>query len=81
MHSRGPRRCGRPSSYSRRFFTPEEAANYLGGINSRTLTRWARENYIPAIPIGEGKRRLWRFLESDLEEWMINRRQGGHNAG
>jgi predicted site-specific integrase-resolvase len=53
---------------------------YLGGLNSRTLTRWAREGYLPAIPIGEGKRRLWRFLESDLEEWMLARRQGGQNA-
>jgi excisionase family DNA binding protein len=66
---------------SRRFFTPEQAADYLGGINSRTLTRWAREGYLPGIPIGEGKRRLWRFLESDLDEWMMNRRRGGHNAG
>jgi excisionase family DNA binding protein len=63
-----------------RFLTPDEAAIYLGALNSRTLTRWAREGYIPAIPIGEGKRRLWRFLESDLEEWMLARRQGGQNA-
>jgi excisionase family DNA binding protein len=63
-----------------RFLSPDEAAIYLGGLNSRTLTRWAREGYIPAIPIGEGKRRLWRFLESDLEGWMLARRQGGQNA-
>ena len=64
----------------RRFLTAEEAAAYLGGLNSRTLTRWAREGYIPAIPIGEGKRRLWRFLRTDLESWMLARRQGGQNA-
>jgi excisionase family DNA binding protein len=63
-----------------RFLTAEEAAAYLGGLNSRTLTRWAREGYLPAIPIGEGKRRLWRFLQTDLEEWMLARRQGGQNA-
>ena len=61
---------------SRRFLTPEEAAAYLGGLNSRTVTRWAREGYLPAIPIGEGKRRLWRFVESDLEKWMLSRRTG-----
>lgn len=61
---------------TRRFLTPEEAAEYLGGLNSRTVTRWAREGYLPAIPIGEGKRRLWRFLESDLEKWMLSRRTG-----
>jgi excisionase family DNA binding protein len=62
------------------FLTPDEAAAYLGGLNSRTLTRWAREGYLPAIPIGEGKRRLWRFLRTDLESWMLARRQGGQNA-
>ena len=63
-----------------KFLTAEEAAAYLGGLNSRTLTRWAREGYIPAIPIGEGKRRLWRFVRTDLESWMLARRQGGQNA-
>jgi excisionase family DNA binding protein len=63
-----------------KFLTADEAAAYLGGLNSRTLTRWAREGYLPAIPIGEGKRRLWRFLQTDLEEWMLARRQGGQNA-
>jgi hypothetical protein len=42
----------------------------------RTLTRWAREGYIPAYPIGEGKRRLWRFRRHDLEDWMLGRRSG-----
>ena len=59
-----------------RFLTAEDAAAFLGGLNARTLTRWAREGYIPAFPIGEGKRRLWRFLRTDLEAWMITRRTG-----
>jgi len=59
-----------------RFLTPEEAASFLGGMHPRTITRWARENYIPSFPIGEGKRRLWRFLEADLLHWMLARRQG-----
>src|SRR5208282_3408321 len=45
-----------------RFLTPSEAAEFLGGLHSRTVTRWAREGYLPSYPIGEGKRRLWRFL-------------------
>ncbi|HSY34432.1 MAG TPA: helix-turn-helix domain-containing protein [Acidobacteriaceae bacterium] len=61
---------------NRRFLTAKEASAFLGGLNSRTLTRWAREGYLPAIPVGEGKRRLWRFLERDLEEWMLSRRTG-----
>jgi excisionase family DNA binding protein len=63
-----------------KFLTPHGAAVYLGGLNARTVTRWAREGYLPSYPIGEGKRRLWRFLETDLEEWMLARRQGGQNA-
>ena len=51
----------------RRFLTPVEASEFLGGLNSRTVTRWVREGYLPSYPIGEGKRRLWRFLENDLE--------------
>jgi excisionase family DNA binding protein len=65
------------SEASKRFLTAEDAATYLGGLNSRTVTRWAREGYLPAFPIGEGKRRLWRFRQTDLEEWMAGRRQGG----
>jgi excisionase family DNA binding protein len=61
---------------NRRFLTAAEAAEFLGGLNSRTVTRWAREGYLPSYPIGEGKRRLWRFLESDLEQWMLSRRTG-----
>jgi len=63
-----------------RFLTAEQAAGYLGGLNARTVTRWAREGYLPSYPIGEGKRRLWRFLSADLEAWMLARRQGGQNA-
>ena len=63
-----------------RFLTPEEAAAHLGGLNSRTVTRWAREGYLPAYPIGEGKRRLWRFLECDLDRWMLARRTGQNCA-
>jgi excisionase family DNA binding protein len=64
-----------------RFLSPDQAARYLGGLNSRTVSRWAREGYMPAYPIGEGKRRLWRFLESDLEEWMRSRRTGSLSVG
>lgn len=59
-----------------RFLDAEQAAAFLGGLNSRTVTRWAREGYLPAYPIGEGKRRLWRFTEPDLERWMLSRRTG-----
>jgi hypothetical protein len=48
------------------FLNAEQAAQFLGGLNARTVTRWAREGYLPAYPLGEGKRRLWRYLRADL---------------
>jgi predicted site-specific integrase-resolvase len=59
------------------FLNAEQAAQFLGGLNSRTVTRWAREGYLPAYLIGEGKRRLWRYLKADLAAWMLGRRCGG----
>jgi excisionase family DNA binding protein len=58
------------------FFDAEQAAIHLGGINHRTVTRWAREGYLPAYPVGEGMRRLWRFRRADLDQWMLSRRTG-----
>ncbi len=50
-----------------------EAARIVG-MNSRTLVRWARRGYVPAHPLGEGKRRIWRFFESELLEWVEQQR-------
>ena len=47
----------------------KEAASVLK-MNSRTLVRWARCGYVPAHPLGEGKRRIWRFFENELLEWV-----------
>ena len=59
-----------------RFLTAEEAAESLGGINPATLVRRAREGQVPAYPLEEGKRRLWRFRCADLRQWMQSRRRG-----
>ena len=59
------------------FINAVQAAQFLGGLNARTVTRWAREGYLPSYPIGEGKRRLWRFQKADLTTWMLCRRQMG----
>jgi excisionase family DNA binding protein len=48
---------------------PQEAAEVLR-MDSRTLVRWARLGYVPAHLMGEGKRKLWRFLEHELLEWV-----------
>ena len=58
------------------FLTAAEAATLLGRVNPRTITRWARAGLIPAYPLGEGRRRLWRFRGGDLLRWMQSRRTG-----
>ena len=49
--------------------TPKEAAELLQ-MDARTLVKWAREGYVPSHPLGEGKRRLWRFFEDELRQWV-----------
>ena len=49
--------------------TPIGAAAYLG-LDVKTITRWARQGYLPGHPLGEGKRKFWRFFESELKEWL-----------
>jgi hypothetical protein len=39
------------------FLNAEQAAQFLGGLNSRTVTRWSREGYLPAYPLGEGQKK------------------------
>jgi Helix-turn-helix domain len=56
-----------------------EAAKILH-MNSRTLVRWARCGYVPAHPLGEGRRRIWRFFESELVEW-VERQQNRCSEG
>lgn len=67
-----PDPSGKPSPY----IDCIQAAAFLGGLNPRVVCKWAREGYIPAVPIGEGKRRLWRFRRSDLDKWMQARMTG-----
>jgi predicted site-specific integrase-resolvase len=47
----------------------EEAAQILR-MDRRTLIVWARLGYVPAHPLGEGKRKSWRFLEHELLDWV-----------
>jgi hypothetical protein len=47
----------------------EEAAEILR-MDTRTIIRWARLGYLPAHPLGEGKRKVWRFLEHELLQWV-----------
>ena len=48
------------------------------GIHAKTLMRLARERRVPAYSFSEGTRHHWRFLLSDLDEWM--KKQGNLRA-
>ena len=58
---------------------PREAAAYLH-LDVKTITRWSRQGYIPAHPLGEGKRKFWRFFEHELEAWLNGQSNGAKAA-
>ena len=51
--------------------TPRQAADFLG-LDVKTITRWARQGYLPAHPMGLGKKKYWRFFEDELVDWLLN---------
>jgi excisionase family DNA binding protein len=51
--------------------TAEETCRYLK-ITPRTLYRYLRSRQIPAFKLGKE----WRFVRSDLEQWIRNRIRG-----
>lgn len=50
--------------------TAEETSRYLK-ITQRTLYRYLRNRQIPAFKLGKE----WRFVRSDLEQWIRDRIQ------
>jgi hypothetical protein len=54
------------------FVEAEDAALFVR-ISPRHLKKLAREGRIPAHPRGDGQRRRWLFLLSELDEWMRRR--------
>ena len=71
--SRGCEKAPANFSKTKMHILDAEEAAALIKMDSRTLLRWARLGYVPAHPLGEGKRRLWRFIEDELLEWFENR--------
>jgi hypothetical protein len=58
-----------PDRRNARVLDPVEAASLIH-VESRTLIRWARLGYVPAHPLGEGKRKFWRFFEDEILAWL-----------
>jgi len=54
------------------FVDDTEIARMLG-IHHRTVQQMARDGVIPAYPLGEGRRKTWRFLRPEIHEWMQSR--------
>jgi len=46
-----------------------EAARFLG-VHPKTLQKYSRSGLLPAHPFGEGTRKLWRYLLSELDLWL-----------
>ena len=59
------------------FVDADRAAKFLD-IHRETIIRWARKGIIPAHPLGGGRRRLWRFLFSELAAWAGSKVQSGY---
>ena len=55
--------------------TPRDAASFLG-LDEKTITRWCRKGYLPAHPLGEGKRKFWRLFESELSAFLAAQTNG-----
>ena len=54
------------------FVEADEAAAFLH-MSPRTLKQLARQGRVPAHPRGDGQRRRWLFLLSELDLWLRSR--------
>jgi len=45
------------------------AAAYLS-MSRKTLLKKARSGRLPGHPIGDGRKKMWRFRISELDRWM-----------
>jgi excisionase family DNA binding protein len=67
------------SSRPEYYVASEEAARFLG-LHPRTLLQRARLGAIPAHPLGDGHRKRWRFLLSELDAYMRQRVHSSRGA-
>ena len=57
-----------PHAVIEHFVDADRAAEFLS-IERRMVLDWARAGKLPGHPLGEGQRRVWRFLVSELADW------------
>jgi excisionase family DNA binding protein len=56
------------------------AADYLS-MSRKTLLKKARMGRLPAHPIGDGRKKMWRFRLSELDRWMQAEVTSGSDGG
>jgi excisionase family DNA binding protein len=54
------------------WMTSDEAAAYLK-VDRRSLLLWVRQGKVQAYALSGTKRRVWRFLKSDLDAALFSR--------
>jgi excisionase family DNA binding protein len=58
------------------FIDASEAAAFIK-LHRKTLLRLAREGSIPVHPLTGNRRRIWRFLRSELDAWARTKVNSG----
>jgi Helix-turn-helix domain len=54
------------------FVNASEAGSFVK-LHPATVLRLAREGALPGHPVGNGARKRWRFLLSELQTWLTSR--------
>lgn len=68
---------GNESTPPEPFVDAEKAGNFLQ-LQPRRVLQLARQGRLPAYPIGDGSRKIWRFRLSELATAMLHSRQRSH---
>ena len=68
------------SNASEPFVNVERAATFLS-MTRKTLLRLVRKGSIPAHGIGDGRKKMWRFRISELDQWMQTEVTSGSDEG
>jgi len=58
------------------FVSAVEAARFLS-LHPKTLQKYSRSGLVPAHPFGEGHRKHWRYLLSEVDLWLRARSGSG----
>jgi hypothetical protein len=59
-------------------FVDAEQAGIFLQLQPRRVLQLARQRKLPAYPIGDGMRKVWRFRLSELATAMLHSRQRSH---